>query len=53
MELMNDSGISKTHIYEIERGNRIPTLITLEKLAKALNVRMCALYEADCPWSEQ
>jgi transcriptional regulator with XRE-family HTH domain len=37
-ELANSSGIDASFLGNIERGNRKPTLYTIEKLAKALNV---------------
>lgn len=39
------SGVSKTHINEIERGNRIPTIEVLCRLAVGLKVRPVDLYE--------
>jgi len=52
LDMVKESGVSKTHIYEIEQGRRVPTLDMLGKLAKALDVRICTLYENDCPWSK-
>lgn len=39
------SGVSKTHISEIERGNRIPTIEVLCRIAEGLMVRPEDLYE--------
>lgn len=38
------SGVSKTHINDIERGKKSPTLIVLYKLAKGLNCNINELY---------
>lgn len=41
------SGVSRTYISEIENGRKSPTLETLYKLAKALNVRVKDLFVCD------
>lgn len=38
------SGVSKSHIAEIERGRRMPTIYILCKLAIALEVKVEDLY---------
>lgn len=37
-ELAKRSGISKPYLCQIENGNRIPTLETLEKISLVLNI---------------
>ena len=46
-KLSDMSGISKTHINNIENGVSSPTLSCLYRLAKALDVKMEELYEVD------
>lgn len=41
------SGISKSTINNIENGVTCPTILQLEKLAKALDVRITDLFESD------
>ena len=41
------SGISKSTIDNIENGVTCPTILQLEKLAKALDVRINDLFESD------
>lgn len=41
------SGISKSTINNIENGITCPTILQLEKLAKALDVRITDLFESD------
>ncbi len=38
IQLSNDSGISRSHLFYIESKKSIPSLNTLVKIAKALNV---------------
>lgn len=40
IQLSNDSGISRSHLFYIESKKSIPSLNTLSKIAKALNVSM-------------
>lgn len=44
-DLADVSGVSREYIARIELGQHDPTLSTLEKLAKALNVRVSKLIE--------
>lgn len=44
-ELVNSSGLSLRMISDMERGIRQPTLITLFKLSKGLNISILALIE--------
>lgn len=41
------TGISKSTLNDIENGKRVPTLIQLEKIAIALNVKISDLYESE------
>jgi len=41
-------GIHRTYIGGIERGERNPTLTTIHKLAKALNVKSSELLKDEC-----
>ena len=40
IQLSNDSGISRSHLFYIESKKSVPSLNTLSKLANALNVKM-------------
>jgi putative transcriptional regulator len=44
-DLADVSGVSREYIARIERGQHDPTLSTLEKLAKALGVKVGRLLE--------
>ena len=44
-ELAEKSGISREYIARLETARQDPTLSTLEKLAKALGVKVAALLE--------
>jgi len=46
-ELSRMSGVAKSHISYIESGEKTPTIKTLCKLAKALNVPCCQLFACD------
>lgn len=41
------SGVSKTTLNAIENEKRIPNIVQLEKIAKALGVRISDLYESE------
>lgn len=43
-QLQDLTGISKTTLNDIENGKNSPTLDQLEKIAKALNIRISDLY---------
>lgn len=45
MQLSSLSGISKTHICNVESGNSMPTIQTLCDIANALNVPMTDLFQ--------
>lgn len=47
IQLAELTGISKTSLNEFENENRVPNLEQLERIAKALDVRMSDLYESD------
>ncbi len=40
IQLSNDSGISRSHLFYIESKKSVPSLNTLAKLAKAMKVSM-------------
>lgn len=46
-QLSEMTGIGKSTLNNIENGKTSPTLEQLEKIAKALNVRMSELYESE------
>lgn len=49
-KLSDISGVSKSHINDIERGNAHPTVYTLCLLSLALGVEPCSLFEmSDIP----
>lgn len=50
-QLAQLSGLSKNYISSIERG-RIPSLLALEKISKALEVNMGDLIKDDIDFSE-
>ena len=45
-ELMGLSGVHRTQISEYERGKRVPKLITLERLARSLDVPLNRFFAA-------
>ncbi len=45
IQLSNDSGISRSHLFYIESKKSVPSLITLSKLATAMNVTMKDFFE--------
>ena len=46
-ELSRCSRVAKSHIHGIEGGITVPTIVTLCKLAKALNVPCSDLFSCD------
>lgn len=46
-ELAFKSGISAAHLGQIERGLKAPTIITIDKIAKALNISLPILFSFD------
>ena len=44
-ELSRKSGISESYISELENNLKMPTILTLCKLAEALNVEVLELYK--------
>jgi len=46
-ELARMSGVAKSHIHNIERGTKIPTLTALCKISKALGVPCSDLFSCD------
>jgi len=44
-QLAERSGLSRTYLARLETGRQDPTLSTLEKLAKALKVKVAKLIE--------
>lgn len=45
--LAEKSGVSKSTLQRIETGETSPTMDAMEKVAKALNVRISDLYESE------
>ncbi len=43
-ELAERAGLHRTYVSDIERGDRNPSLENIEKLAKALNIKVFALF---------
>lgn len=46
-QLASNSGVSNTYISELESGKKQPTITTIRKLAKALEVPIVDLIEED------
>ena len=46
-QLSKMTGISKSTLNNIENGRTSPTLDQLERIAKALNVKISSLYESE------
>lgn len=46
-ELARKSGVSKAHISYIESGQKNPTLMTLCKIAQAMDVPCCCLFSCE------
>lgn len=46
-ELADRAGLHRTYIADIERGARNPSLQSIEKLARALDVSLAALFQQD------
>lgn len=46
-ELAFMSGISAAHLGQIERGLKAPTILTIDKIAKALNITLPILFSFD------
>jgi len=44
-KLARESGLSQAHIHDIETGNKSPTIRSLKKIAKALNVHVSELLD--------
>lgn len=44
-QLQRKSGVSKTEINDIERGDKMPNIITLELIAKGLQINITELYK--------
>lgn len=45
--LAEKSGVSKTHISDIENNNKVPSMIVAIKIATALNVSFADLYKIE------
>ena len=52
-ELAKEIGISKSLISQVERGEVLPSLTTLDKLATALNVPISKLFNIDVDMSDE
>ena len=46
-QLEKKSGVSKATLNRIENGQTSPTMDVMEKVAKALNIRISDLYESE------
>lgn len=46
-DLADISGVSKSTLQRIEKGKTSPTMLTMEKLAKALDMKINDLFESD------
>jgi CheY-like chemotaxis protein len=44
-ELANRAGLHQTYVSDVERGRRNPSIATVEKLARALEISIAALFE--------
>ena len=44
-QLQRKSGVNKTEINDIERGDKMPNIITLELIAKGLQTNITELYK--------
>ena len=47
IELAEKAGITRQQVYAIEAGKHSPTIITLEKLAKALRVHPSVFFDIE------
>lgn len=47
IELAALTGISKSTLNNIENGRTVPTIVQLEKIAKALDVRITDLFDSE------
>ncbi len=45
--IIKEAGISRASLYNYENGKRWPDMLTMEKLAKAMNVKISDLYESE------
>ncbi len=45
-ELAHRCGLHRTYIGALERGEKAPTIITVEKVANGLNIPIISLWEA-------
>ena len=45
LELSLDSGVNKNYISDLERGDRNPTLVVLERIANSLDVTLEELFK--------
>lgn len=46
-ELAKKTGISKSSLYDYERGRTSPTIEVMEKIAKGLGVKVVDLFEEE------
>ena len=44
-DLAFDCELHRTYIGSLERGEKVPTILTLEKIAKALNISLSDLFK--------
>jgi transcriptional regulator with XRE-family HTH domain len=43
-QLAERADLNRSYLGEVERGNAVPSIITVSKLAKALEIQMSALF---------
>ena len=46
-ELSRRSGVAVSHLYNIENGNKMPTIRVLCDIAKALDIPCCELFSCE------
>ncbi len=50
LELSELSGVSRTHLSDMERGNRLPALDALDRVCSALGLHVADLLAGIYPW---
>ena len=52
-EIENRSGLQRAYLSRVENGHTVPAVETLEKFARALEVRMYQLFYANEEWRDR
>ena len=52
-DLANLSGVYRSHLAGIETGNVNPSVKTVEKIAKAMNVAVADLFHEEASWASE